>query len=175
MGASLTTALSISRHPACFSLEIASQQTNQHRVWMQAISRQTYRAAEADHGSISEKTGDTAHNFTRLILVRRNHKAECRCAGPKLVQCLMGCLQTGFAAIQSLSLSDGSSQSHFDYPSATGMVKWNVVPFLNSLSNQIRPPCISTRLLVIFRPRPVPGTSRAFISSERKNFWKILF
>ena len=25
----------------------------------------------------------------------------------------------------------------------------------------------------MFKPRPVPGASRAFESSERKNFWKI--
>ena len=54
------------------------------------------------------------------------------------------------------------------------MVMWKVVPLRNSLSNQMRPPCISTKLLVMFKPRPVPGASRAFWSSERKNFWKIL-
>ena len=36
------------------------------------------------------------------------------------------------------------------------------MPFRNSLSNQMRPPCISTRLLVMFNPRPVPGASRGF-------------
>ena len=59
-------------------------------------------------------------------------------------------------------------------PPPPELVKWKVVPSRYLLSNQMRPPCISTRLLVMFRPRPVPGASRAFWSSERKNFWKIL-
>ncbi len=34
------------------------------------------------------------------------------------------------------------------------MVKWKVEPLCNSLSNQIFPPCISTRFRVMFKPRP---------------------
>src|SRR6266487_351444 len=140
---------------------------------MQTISCQTYGTAETDHWRVTQQTGYTTDHFTRLILMRRNHEAELRGARTKFIQRLMRCLQTRFAAVQCLCITNRSCKCHFDYPSATGMVKWKVVPFLNSLSNQMRPPCISTRLLVIFKPRPVPGTSRAFVSSERKNLWNI--
>src|SRR5215216_3011335 len=104
--------------------------------------------------------------------MRGDDEAEGWRAGPEPIQSIMCGLQARFAAVQSLCVTDGNSNSHLGYPSAIGMVKWKVVPFLYSLSNQMRPPCISTRLLVMFNPNPVPGTSRAFVSSERKNFWK---
>src|SRR5688572_17569468 len=102
--------------------------------------------------------------------MRGDDEAEGGRARTEPIQSVMCCLQACFAAIQSLCLTNGNCNSHLDYPSAIGMVKWKVVPFLYSLSNQICPPCISTRLLVMFNPSPVPGTSRAFESSERKNF-----
>lgn len=50
--------------------------------------------------------------------------------------------------------------SHFClHPSSTGSVKLKVLPLFTALSNQIRPPCSSTSLRVMLRPRPVPPTS----------------
>ena len=40
---------------------------------------------------------------------------------------------------------------------ARGRVKLNRLPFPNSLSIQMRPPCCSTRRFVIARPSPVPS------------------
>ncbi len=76
--AGLAPTLGIAGHPARFRLEITRQQTNHHRVGMQAISRQTYRTAEADHRCIAKQARYTTDNFARLILMRGDHKAEAR-------------------------------------------------------------------------------------------------
>src|SRR3972149_6097608 len=100
--------------------------------------------------------------------MRGNDKAEGGRAGTESIQGVMCCLQACFAAIQSLCLPDGNRKSHFDYPSAMGTVRWKVVPFLYSLSNQMRPPCISTRLLVSFYPRSVHGAFAILVGYERQ-------
>ena len=48
-------------------------------------------------------------------------------------------LEPGFASVDGVSQSDCSSDGH-DQASATGTVKWKVVPWRCWLSNQIRPP-----------------------------------
>ena len=43
---------------------------------------------------------------------------------------------------------------------ATGSVNEKRVPLVSSLSTTMRPPCCSTRALVMARPRPVPPLRR---------------
>src|SRR5580693_6965555 len=55
-------------------------------------------------------------------------------------------------------------------------VKVNRLPFPNSLSSEIRPPCCSTRRLVIASPNPVPcwasaGFPSTCRNSSKTNFW----
>lgn len=56
------------------------------------------------------------------------------------------------------------------YPSTSvkaGTVKEMVVPFPLSLSARMRPPCASTRLLAMLKPRPAPPVARALDLSVR--------
>src|SRR5262249_54577511 len=50
-----------------------------------------------------------------------------------------------------------------------GIEKKNVEPFPNSLSTQMRPPCISTNFLVMLSSSPVPPNSPVMVGSACRN------
>src|SRR5688572_9430107 len=95
---------------------------------MLTLSGQADGAAETNHRCITQQAGNPTDYFARLVLMRGNDKTKARRPGPQFVQRLMCCLQAGFAPVERLRVSNGSCKSHFVYPSATGIVKWNVVP-----------------------------------------------
>src|SRR5262249_44219221 len=62
-----------------------------------------------------------------------------------------------------------AAQARFPFSRRKGIAKKNVEPCPNSLSAQMRPPCISTNFLVMLSPRPVPPNSLVMVASACRN------
>ena len=58
--------------------------------------------------------------------------------------------------VRVLVVTQGEKAKEAEAAGATGRVNENRVPFCGSLSTKMRPPCSSTSVLVMARPRPVP-------------------
>src|SRR5262249_51646508 len=56
----------------------------------------------------------------------------------------------------------------------SGIAKKKVEPLLNSLSTQIRPPCISTNFLAMLSPSPEPPNSLVMLASPCRNSAKMV-